>query len=287
MSISVIFIHCSGLLKDFRGEGDDPDVAQEFDLKESPSQRTRPSSYSEQGESAPSTLKPSVKRQYHSSFRASSPPSSPDISPATPRVTREDFVDSSQEEGSLWASSGQTNYYFTKNKIRNPGDIISISIESELHQNILSEIKKTLNSKEEAIELKIAQDKDQAHSLTNSSKTDMNSKGGQPPAKPSLSSVQDSGTEVASEKNSTNLTIENLDISASVGLKIGDALTGEILRRFQNGNYEIRSIKKIPYSIGRSRVVHVSGVVKPNDLHEETDTVASGKIYDYRIQIAY
>jgi hypothetical protein len=34
------------------------------------------------------------------------------------RVTKEDFIDRNSNEGSLWASDGQTNYYFTKNKVR-------------------------------------------------------------------------------------------------------------------------------------------------------------------------
>ena len=70
------------------------------------------------------------------------------------RATRDDFVDQSQEEGSLWASGGQTNYYFTKNKIRSPGDILTMNIESELYRDIGNEVKRMLSPREKGAELK-------------------------------------------------------------------------------------------------------------------------------------
>ena len=71
----------------------------------------------------------------------------------TRRVTKEDFIDQSQEEGSLWASSGQTNYYFTKNKIRSPGEMISLNVETDLFLDIKNEIKRSLSSVENAKEI--------------------------------------------------------------------------------------------------------------------------------------
>ena len=61
-------------------------------------------------------VKTPVKRQYRSGGRAN----------------RSDFIDDSSNEGSLWGSSGQTNYYFTKNKIRNLGDLLTLTIEQEM-----------------------------------------------------------------------------------------------------------------------------------------------------------
>ena len=75
------------------------------------------------------------------------------------RVTAEDFRDNSPTEGSLWASTGQTNYYFTQNRIRSVGDIITITLEDPFIRDIKTEVKRTLSEDEVTHEIDKAQDR--------------------------------------------------------------------------------------------------------------------------------
>ncbi len=94
-------------------------------------------------------LAPPVKRQYKNGGRA----------------TRDDFVDNSTNEGSLWASDGQTNYYFTKNKVRSVGDIVTLTIEEPVIRDIAIEVKRTLTDKERDFELGLIQSKIRSDAL--------------------------------------------------------------------------------------------------------------------------
>ena len=95
------------------------------------------------------SLSPPVKRQYKNGSRA----------------TAADFIDDSQNEGSLWGSDGQTNYYFTKNKIRGPGDIVTVSLEPAMIKDITQEVKRTLTPRERDYEIAAAQDRIRAKAL--------------------------------------------------------------------------------------------------------------------------
>ena len=88
-------------------------------------------------------LDPPTKRMYKNGMRA----------------TRADFVDESQNEGSLWASDGQTNYYFTKNKVRGVGDILTVTMEADMVNDVSTEVKRTLSPKEQDYELAAAQER--------------------------------------------------------------------------------------------------------------------------------
>ena len=204
------------------------------------------------------------------------------LPPRVPRVTREDFIDRSQEEGSLWASNGQVNYYFTKNKVRSPGDIISITLENDLFKDIGAEIKHTLSEEERNKELRSSKSKfENSHSdqgaappLTERGVAS-NSSTASPNPKPTATSVNKSAT-----------WNEDFDIFSSIDVKLGDVMMGEIVERFSNGHYKIRGIKRIPYKMGPSKMVSVMGIVRTVDINEETDSINSGKLYEYRVQVA-
>ena len=74
-------------------------------------------------------VKPQMKREYKGGKR---------------RMTREDFIDKADEEGSLWHDVGQTNFYFIKNKVYHLGDVLTININEELRKEIISELKSCL-----------------------------------------------------------------------------------------------------------------------------------------------
>jgi len=234
------------------------------------------------------------------------------------RASADDFIDQSQEEGSLWASSGQTNYYFTKNKIRNPGDIISLKIEKDIYQEIGTEIKKTLTPKEKSVEIDLLRKKYIAKLLSgttgSASKSDQITTTAAAPVPPQTGSPDknanpaevDSSDQTDSvnalrlssqtgaplttaelEAKIPKFKMNDVDIYHSIQLKQGDTMMGEILERFPNGNYRIRTVKRIPYKQGSSRLVSVLGIVKSADISEDTDVINSGKVYDYRVEIAH
>ncbi len=215
------------------------------------------------------------------------------------RVTREDFIDQSQEEGSLWASNGQTNYYFTKNKIRSPGDIISISIEHDLAKEFVTEIKKSLSPKEKTTEIRLVQDQIRARYLASREKGNKDNitlsaaapeKASSRPegqASPNPAQLSPILTEQEAELKIARTSFEDVDLQSALGVKAGETMMGEIVDRYPNGNYKVRASKKVPYKRGSPRIVSVLGVVKSTDVNEETDIINSGKLYEYRVEISY
>jgi len=234
-------------------------------------------------------MEPEKKRQYKNGSRA----------------TRDDFVDQSQEEGSLWASSGQTNYYFTKNKVRSLGDLVTLTIEKDLYRDITTEIKRTLSPKEKASEIGMIQDQYRAKFVaelemgrkdnlsTSAAAPEKTTSGGNPPAaEPSSSpssfpSPSPSFTPADIDRMVPKATIADVDIVPLVDIKAGETMMGEIIERFPNGNFKIRTVKRIPYKRGPPRIVTVVGVVRSSDITEDTDLVTSGKLYEYRVEVAH
>ncbi|CAM6054226.1 unnamed protein product [Sphagnum tenellum] len=159
---------CSKFFNNLRPDGDDGNSSASSDSSEDLSNEYgentqgnnsetsadhRPQQRQEYLSESRTERKPAESLDSSSSYGPSYGPSGDLSSPPRRRTTREDFVDKSQEEGSLWASGGQTNYYFTKNKVRSPGDIVTVKLENDLYKNIISEIKKTLTSPERNREL--------------------------------------------------------------------------------------------------------------------------------------
>ncbi len=229
-------------------------------------------------------------------------------------ATREDFIDQSQDEGSLWASGGQTNYFFTKNRVRSPGDLVTLTLDEALYSELLLEAKRTLNFPEREVELNLAQEtlrnkfiaeklgqkKDQI--LTSAAAPESavpmsENASGAPSSSPSPSPSRAPGEGIA--KGATAETMKELgklaprahfndvDLSRSLDLKVGDSMMGEILERFPNGNYKIRAVKKVQYKNGMPRLVSVIGIVKSSDIAEDGDSVHSGRLYEYRVEVAH
>jgi flagellar basal body L-ring protein FlgH len=212
---------------------------------------------------------------------------SPNVAPPTKRIykngdraTRADFVDDSQNEGSLWASDGQTNYYFTKNKIRGVGDIITVKMENPFIKDIGAEIQRTLNPDEKSAELQSAQ---------------LRAASGAPAAAPAAPAGTDPSAQAAvsptggdrapasASGSVPNVTDRDIDVSKSIEVKDGDPVMAEIVERYPNGNYKIRGSKKIMYKNGPPRLVTVMAVARGADIGED-DTINSGKLYEYRLE---
>lgn len=220
--------------------------------EEGPSYRTNPQ------------MLPPVRRQYKNGMRA----------------TRADFLDETPNEGSLWASDGQTNYYFTKNRVRGMGDIIGITIEEPMVKDIAIEVTRTLTQKEIQIELAAAQERiwQKAQGGAGADRVPAAQAApvrGQPAAEPEKKDTK--------ESEMPRATMADVDISQNLGVKSGDVFMSEIVQRYPNGNYKVRGTKRIPYR-GGSKLVSLLGVVKGTDISDE-ETVSSGKLYEYRVEV--
>jgi flagellar basal body L-ring protein FlgH len=183
------------------------------------------------------------------------------------RATKEDFRDTSQNEGSLWASDGQTNYYFTKNKIRGMGDIVQVAIEAPLLKDIGSEVKRSLNEDERDLELELAKEA---------------KKSAETKRAPAATGAAATATPTE-EEQPRQTTFEELDLTAAINMKEGEILMAEIVDRFPNGNYKIMANKRVPYR-GSHKWMTMTGVVRSADL-DESEKIASGKLYEYRLKV--
>lgn len=205
------------------------------------------------------------------------------------RASRADFVDEDgpTQAGSLWGSDGQTNYYFTKNKIRGVGDIVTVKIETDLVKDTSAEVVRTLNEKERETELEIAQkrlDGKSAPAPSKAEKKDQVSTAAAAPARAGAPDAKDKKAEAKPEESEgREATYADIDVSSAVDLKEGDSMMAEILERYPNGNYKIRGVKKIRYR-NATRLLNLVGVVRSVDIAED-DTVPSSKMYEYRLEV--
>ena len=69
------------------------------------------------------------------------------------RATRNDFYDNAPGDGSLWTNGNDANHFFTKGKVRTPGDIVSVKVDEVFVRQIAEEVKKTLTPAEQAVEM--------------------------------------------------------------------------------------------------------------------------------------
>lgn len=188
------------------------------------------------------------------------------------RATRADFRDEDSNEGSLWASGGQTNYYFTKNKIRAIGDILTIQLDDSMVKDVGSEIKRTLSKEEYEAELMLAQERLKAQAL---GPTTEGAAGNRAPA--------GENTTEQKEVEVREATAADVNVLPQVELKKDDTIMAEIIERYPNGNYKIRGTKRVNYKTGTPRLVQVIAIAKSSDINED-DTISSGKLYEYRLE---
>lgn len=207
------------------------------------------------------------------------------------RATRKDFQDDTGE-GSLWSDGGQANYYFSKNKVRGVGDIITLKTEPDLVRTVATEVKARLNDdeREREVDLLRGQTKAKRDQIKTTSAAPQN-----PLESPSRAVASD-GKDGSQAKDpalamSDEVTLpddvepgfQHVNLVNAINLKPGDAMMAEIIERYPNGNYKVRASKQILYRNSK-RTVKVLGIVKPGDIGED-DAVASSKLYEYRTQV--
>lgn len=187
------------------------------------------------------------------------------------RATAADFIDESQNESSLWASNGQTNYYFTKNRIRSEGDIVKLLMEERMIADVGAELKRSLNEDEREIEIDELKKKRELEQ----------EKANRKPAGTAAGTA--AKKEEKSEEEEKEITFADVDLKDKIEIKPGEMMMAEILERYANGNYKIRGTKRVTYR-GRSRTLNMIGIAKHLDISDE-DSIASGKLYEYRLQM--
>lgn len=192
------------------------------------------------------------------------------------RSTKRDLWDNAPADGSLWSGEGDVNFFFTRSKIRNMGDIVNIKMQEPLVKQIASEVKRNLTPAEQQVELAIATKGKIAAANADS-------------AKRGLASVTEDelkGGDVTDAYNSMSKAVQwsQVDLSTEIGIKNDEEIRAEVIDRYPNGNYKVRAVKQISYR-GRPRVVSLVGVAAANDFDEQ-DTIQSGKLYEYQVRMA-
>lgn len=191
------------------------------------------------------------------------------------RAIKEDFQDRTPGDGSLWSGENDSNYFYTKTKVRARGDIVTVKLENDLIRNVAEEIKKTLTPAEQEVEMAIysknspaaREDKD-LQAYRNISSDD-------------LKSEEAEGVKSKMEKA---VRWSQIDLSPVIGMNPNEDIRAEIIDRFQNGNYKIRAVKRVMFR-GSSKLVSMVAVAPSSDF-EEGDLIKSGKLYEYKIRVA-
>lgn len=191
------------------------------------------------------------------------------------RATRTDFYDTTLGDGSLWASDNDANYFYTKNKMRAMGDIISVKLEDQMIRHIADEVKKNLTPPEQEVEMALyvknaagAKDDKDLAAYRNVASADLKT----------------TDAEDVKSRMEKSVRWSQIDLSKSIGLTSNEELRAEIIDRFPNGNYKIRAMKRIFYR-GSSKKISMVAVAPAMDF-DEKDLINSGKLYEYKIRVA-
>lgn len=218
--------------------------------------------------------------------RATTEMDSTNVTKKTKRVRRDDFQDQGKEDGSLWSSDGQTNYFLTKNKIHNRGDLITIVSDDNFVRDLADEIKRTLTEDEIDEEMslnKMALTGTIASTPKSEEKPPSDATGEEAKPKGDLADKKDvKAAETPAEKAKTNVSYGQLDLRPSLEFKSGDPWMAEVVQRYPNGNYKLRGLKTIRLR-GRPKRVELVAVAKATDISDD-DQISTRKVYEYRIQ---
>jgi flagellar L-ring protein precursor FlgH len=178
------------------------------------------------------------------------------------RVTKKDFYEmANKNENSLWTEDGQQNYLFAQNKIKSPGDLITIIIDDGLRNDMIFEVKKLLPPEY----------RDREIIVPGITKNNVVS---------SVDKTKEKNEN--SESNNTNSSqsvtrVLNQDSSSS------DRITAEVLERFPNGNLRIRGIKRIPFKT-KTRNMEVIAIIRNSDI-DASDSISSSKFLEHKVEL--
>lgn len=195
------------------------------------------------------------------------------------RLSKRDFIDDSSSDGSLWDSDGQTNYFLTKNKVRNPGDFVTIVTDPEIIRDFAYELKRSLTEDERDEALELAKNKPLA------SASDGEDKASEKGTDKEVAATKDGEKPAAAatlSKDSKNVRWSDVDLREFMEFKPGDPVVAEVISRQNNGTYRLEGVKRVRYR-NTYRTIAVSAIVKQADI-SENDEVPSTKLFEYRLE---
>jgi hypothetical protein len=207
------------------------------------------------------------------------------------RITRESLLDNGLDEGSLWSSIGQTNYYFIKNKVKDPGESVQLTIDQDLYKEILREIMASLkpHEKDRSLEeykrgliakLKAEEKKPPADPAVTPPETLLTNN---PIINNTLMLANNAEEKVEMIKD---LPFHLLDISEQIEISLSESIRAEVTARLPNDILYVRAFKKIISPTVGVKVISIAGKIKTADIMEEQNTVLGSKLYDTEIDIS-
>ncbi len=167
-----------------------------------------------------------------------------DIRTTTQSLARDNL----KNENSLWVEDGQNNFFFSQNRQKVPGDLITVVIEDGLRRDMITAVKRLLPPEYRNQEVRIP-------GITK-----------EPKREPASTPGADGATPPTPEAE-----------------PVDDLLTAEVLERYPNGNLRIRAIKRIPFRY-QTRIVEVLAIVKNAEI-DERDTVKSAKFFENKVEL--
>lgn len=167
------------------------------------------------------------------------------------RMTAAEFMaEAKQNENSLWSEDGQSNYLFARNKLKAPGDLVTVMIEDRLRNDMVGSVKNLLPPEYRDQEIIVP-------GLTKKQAADART----PASAPQQPAANESPADAAPE----------------------DIMTAEVLERYPNGNVRLRGIKRVPFK-HQVRNIEVVAIVKGVDISEQ-DVVKSSRFFDQHVEI--
>ncbi len=205
------------------------------------------------------------------------------------RYKREDFVDSSSTEGSLWASDGQTNYFFTKNRVKSLGDLVSVTLDEAFVKELAIAFKKGLTVAERDYEIGLIQEerdrirKEREARGEPSTLAAAGGLGGEAAAPPPREPAAIDKNNPQAAKADIPATIEDVDVLGKIEAKAGDKWLAEVIERFPNGNYRLKLSHKATFK-NITRQIALVAVVRSGDI-DDADSLTTGKLYEYQLRV--
>jgi hypothetical protein len=144
-------------------------------------------------------------------------------------------------------------------------------------------VRRTLSPQEREIELAKAQDRLRRKAMGLPVEEGENQAAGGAGRAPAQAADTAALAKKGEEIQVPEATPADIDIAKAVEVKPGDSLMAEIVERYPNGNYKIRGAKRLMYRNGAPRLVNFMAIAKNTDIGED-DIVASGKLYEYRLE---
>ncbi len=193
-------------------------------------------------------------------------------------ISRTDFdAVANRNENSLWKEDGQQNYFFSTNKAKMPGDLVTIEASKDLRNDILAEFRKIL-----------PEDELEAGAVVAGLGTVSAPRAENKPVATSAVAKADGGADAATKEAGAAPPVAPVAATPSRAPASAEDeaplnIVAEVVNRYPNGNVLLRGIKRFAHN-GRNYSVEVTGIARGNDISEE-DRVSSSKFFEYKTEM--